>query len=77
MITKRLLASAIAMGSAIAITAPAMADDGLEDYRARFEPLPHFPPIPADNSLTPEKVELGKFLFFEPRISSSGVISCA
>ena len=77
MIKKNLLASAIAMGSALAIAAPAMADDGLGDYRDRFEPLPHFPPIPADNSLTPEKVELGKFLFFEPRISSSGVISCA
>ncbi|WP_425485257.1 cytochrome-c peroxidase [Halomonas fontilapidosi] len=57
--------------------APAMADDGLGDYRDRFEPLPHLPPIPADNSLSPAKVELGKFLFFEPRISSSGVISCA
>ncbi len=76
MIKKRLLASAIAMGSALAIAAPAMADD-LGNYRDRFEPLPHFPPIPADNSLTPEQVELGKFLFFEPRISSSGVISCA
>ncbi|MGM0692222.1 MAG: cytochrome-c peroxidase [Pseudomonadota bacterium] len=74
---QRLLASAIALGSALAIAAPAMADDGLGDYRDRFEPLPHLPPIPADNSLTPEKVELGKFLFFEPRISSSGVISCA
>ena len=77
MIKKHLLASAIAMGSAVAIVVPAMADDGLGNYRDRFEPLPHFPPIPADNSLTPEKVELGKFLFFEPRISSSGVISCA
>ena len=77
MTKKRLLASAIAMGSALAISMPALADDGLGDYRDRFEPLPHFPPIPADNSLTPEKVELGKFLFFEPRISSSGVISCA
>ncbi|MGJ7456765.1 cytochrome-c peroxidase [Halomonas sp. MA07-2] len=65
------------MGSAIAIAAPALADDGLGDYRDRFEPLPHFPPIPAGNSLTPEKVELGNMLFFEPRISSSGVISCA
>ena len=65
------------MGSALAIAAPAMADDGLGNYRDRFEPLPHFPPIPAANSLTPEKVELGNMLFFEPRISSSGVISCA
>lgn len=55
----------------------AIAGDGYGDYRDQFEPLPALPPIPADNSLTPEKVELGKMLFFEPRISSSGVISCA
>ncbi|WP_197525159.1 cytochrome-c peroxidase [Symbiobacterium thermophilum] len=30
-----------------------------------------------DNPTTPEKVELGKLLFFDPRLSSSGVISCA
>jgi len=41
------------------------------------EPIPSVPPIPADNSMTPAKVELGKMLFFDPRLSSSGVISCA
>jgi len=51
--------------------------DEFAEYRDRFEPLPALPPIPADNSLTKEKIELGKMLFFEPRISSSGVISCA
>ncbi|MGM0782894.1 MAG: cytochrome-c peroxidase [Pseudomonadota bacterium] len=71
------LAAAIALGSTLAVAGTAAADDGLGDYRDRFEPLPHFPEIPADNSLTPEKVELGNMLFFEPRISSSGVISCA
>ncbi|WP_404416483.1 cytochrome-c peroxidase [Marinospirillum sp.] len=56
----------------------AWADDGYHSkYADRFEPLPAIAPIPADNSLTPEKIELGKMLFFEPRISSSGVISCA
>ncbi|NWN82799.1 MAG: c-type cytochrome [Halomonas sp.] len=77
MFIKRHLVTAIAIGSTIALAAPAMADDGLSDYRDRFEPLPHLPSIPADNSLTAEKVELGNMLFFEPRISSSGVISCA
>ncbi|MEY6433024.1 cytochrome c peroxidase [Thioalkalicoccus limnaeus] len=48
-----------------------------EPYRSYFEPLPALPPIPADNSLTEDKIELGKMLFFEPRISASGVISCA
>ncbi|MDF1880975.1 cytochrome C biogenesis protein CcsA, partial [Sulfurimonas sp. MAG313] len=28
------------------------------------------------NPITKEKVELGKMLFFEPRISKSGLISC-
>ena len=41
------------------------------------EPLPAVPPIPADNTMTDVKVELGKMLFFDPRLSSSGVISCA
>lgn len=33
--------------------------------------------IPADNPLTPEKVELGKLLYFDPRLSGDGTISCA
>ncbi|MCC5883631.1 MAG: c-type cytochrome [Halomonas sp.] len=71
-----LIAAAVSLSAALAATGVA-ADDGLGDYRDRFEPLPHLPPIPAHNSLTEEKVELGNMLFFEPRISSSGVISCA
>lgn len=71
------LLTAIVMGTALGSAGVSMADDGLGNYRDRFEPLPHFPPIPAHNSLTEEKVELGNMLFFEPRISSSGVISCA
>lgn len=34
-------------------------------------------PQPANNMLTPERVELGKFLFFDPRLSGSNFISCA
>jgi cytochrome c peroxidase len=30
----------------------------------------------ADNPITREKIELGKMLFFDPRLSASGVISC-
>lgn len=46
-------------------------------YRALFQPLPAQAPAPASNPQTPEKVELGKMLYFEPRLSKSGVISCA
>lgn len=42
-----------------------------------IEPLPAIPPIPADNTMTPEKVELGKKLFFDTRLSGSKWISCA
>ncbi|MFM8551854.1 MAG: cytochrome-c peroxidase [Nitrospiraceae bacterium] len=33
--------------------------------------------IPKDNPLTQEKVELGKLLFFDPRLSQNNTISCA
>jgi cytochrome c peroxidase len=37
------------------------------------------PPIPwpADNAYSPARVELGKILFFDGRLSSNGVVSCA
>jgi cytochrome c peroxidase len=34
-------------------------------------------PAPANNPVTPERVELGKALFFDPRLSGSNFISCA
>jgi cytochrome c peroxidase len=43
---------------------------------AEIGPLPP-PPIPEDNPLTPAKVELGKRLFFEPRLSGDGSLACA
>jgi len=33
--------------------------------------------IPADNPMTAEKVELGKLLYFDKRISKDGTVSCA
>lgn len=41
-----------------------------------MEALPAKPPVPADNPQTPEKIELGKQLFFDPRLSSTGTLSC-
>lgn len=38
--------------------------------------LPDSPPIPADNPQTAAKIELGKQLFFDPRFSSTGTVSC-
>ena len=34
-------------------------------------------PVPDDNPTTPEKVELGKLLYFDKRVSKDGTVSCA
>jgi cytochrome c peroxidase len=39
--------------------------------------LPKTPPSPKDNQPTPERIELGKKLFFDPRLSAEGNLSCA
>jgi cytochrome c peroxidase len=46
--------------------------------RDAFPPLAPLPPvsIPADNPMTPEKVELGKKLFFDGRLSGDGTRAC-
>lgn len=40
-------------------------------------PLPAQPPIPAHNPMSAAKVELGRQLFFDPRLSLDGTVSCA
>jgi len=71
--TRLMMASAMV---AVVVAGAATADE-MGEYKSFFEPMPYLPPIPAHNSMTPEKIELGRMLFFEPRISASGVISCA
>ena len=44
--------------------------------QAPWQPLPPRAPEPADNPTTPAKVELGKMLYFDPRFSSTGTVSC-
>ncbi|MEN8262501.1 MAG: cytochrome c peroxidase [Nitrospirota bacterium] len=41
-----------------------------------IEPLPPLPIFP-ENPITPEKVELGKKLFFDRRLSGDGTMACA
>lgn len=41
-----------------------------------WQALPEQAPAPADNPTTPEKVELGRMLFMDPRFSSTGTVSC-
>ena len=48
----------------------------LTQAKKYFKPLPKEIPAPNSNPTAPRKVQLGKKLFFDPRISLSGVISC-
>jgi cytochrome c peroxidase len=44
--------------------------------RAKLEPLPARAPEARGNPSNPAKVELGRMLYFDPRLSSSQLISC-
>ena len=48
----------------------------MQRAQALFEAVPDTPPELEDNPITPVKVELGKMLYFEPRLSQSWLISC-
>lgn len=44
--------------------------------KAKFQ-RPVSVPFPKENPITPERVQLGKALFFDPRLSAANSISCA
>ncbi|MBR2574519.1 MAG: cytochrome-c peroxidase [Loktanella sp.] len=60
----------------------ALADDALraqelrEDAQYMFEPIPLSMPDMPNNILSADRIELGTMLFFDPRMSRSGVFSC-
>lgn len=58
---------------ALAVAVSSAADG---EKPAPLAPLPSVP-VPADQPLTPAKVELGKLLFFDARLSGDGSLSCA
>jgi len=52
------------------------ADELMTSAQALFKPIPASPPALPGNPGTPAKVELGKMLYFDPRLSASHAISC-
>ncbi len=77
-IVRLLGASALCVGFISHALAANQGDDAAlrtaaSDY---FEVIPSAVPAVKGNPVTHEKVELGKMLFFEPRLSSSALISC-
>lgn len=63
-------------GCLLALAAPAHADELMDTARGLFEPIPTEAPAQPGVEATPERVELGKMLYFEPRLSESHAISC-
>ena len=72
--TKRLLTT---LAVAVLGTTPLIAISavGSEERPAILAPLGD-PPNPPDNPTTPEKVELGRMLFFDERLSGNGAMPC-
>ncbi len=72
------LSKATILGTVAAIgLAQAAQANELREYALEFfKPLPSTVPAVNDNPITPEKIDLGKALFFDPRMSASGVFSC-
>jgi len=67
----------IATFFALLVTGPVLAADPLRDQvKGLFEAIPEAPPALLGDPPTPEKLALGKMLYFEPRISESHDISC-
>jgi cytochrome c peroxidase len=58
------------------LPAAALADPASGKALAQWR-LSATPPMPAGNESTPPRVALGKALFFDPRLSGNGAISCA
>lgn len=52
------------------------ADEIQKKAQSLFKPIPTHAPAIAGNPATAEKLELGKMLYFEPRLSKSALISC-
>lgn len=68
---------AVVTAGALAAQSPEQENDVLLlQARAMFQPIPEVPPEIEDNTASPERVELGRMLFFDPRLSRSGTISC-
>ena len=51
--------------------------DTFDSYPGNLGPLPRVPEVPFDNLPTPDKISLGRKLFFDPNLSSDRSVSCA
>jgi cytochrome c peroxidase len=67
---------AILMGAMFLAGTAFAAGDLQKSAKEIFQPIPATPPQLQNNPITRDKVELGKMLYFDPRLSASHLISC-
>jgi cytochrome c peroxidase len=73
---KATLTLALALSLTAIIRCFAAEDPLMKEAHGLFEPVPSDAPAFKDNPTSPAKVELGKMLYFDPRLSQSHNISC-
>jgi cytochrome c peroxidase len=56
---------------------PILPEAGPREDAYIWEALPDTAPVPPNNLMTPNKIALGKKLFFDTRLSADGSVSCA
>lgn len=72
------LLASLFLGSSIAAADPAQrSPDELRTLsKSLFGVIPHSADLIKDKALSDDQIELGRWLFFEPRLSASHIISC-
>ncbi len=68
--------ASVSLAFNVAAAAFAADDPVMKQAQGLFAPIPLKPPALKGVSATPEMVELGKALYFDPRLSQSHNISC-
>jgi cytochrome c peroxidase len=70
--------AAVVLSLGVLFGSPVLAQDALMTRAQQlFQPIPLTPPALPGNAATPAKIELGKMLYFDPRLSASHSISCS
>ena len=69
--------AAILLAECLVASTTQAQDDLVAKARQQFEPIPTTSPELPGNPATPAKLELGKMLYFDPRLSASHAISCS
>ncbi|WP_413203608.1 cytochrome-c peroxidase [Rhodospirillum sp. A1_3_36] len=72
----RMTTTALCAACVLTVSTAFAADNLRDQAKDMFKPIPSIVPAVEGNAVTGERIELGRSLFFDPRLSKSGLISC-